>query len=74
MACPPPSTSSSSAPTTPTDLNRWLAGRIYTPLFLYESQGLEVYRVYPQAMNLTVDRERPDTPQYHRSPIGIEFL
>jgi 4-amino-4-deoxy-L-arabinose transferase-like glycosyltransferase len=29
-----------------TDLDRWLAGRIYTPLFLYESQGLEVYRVY----------------------------
>jgi 4-amino-4-deoxy-L-arabinose transferase-like glycosyltransferase len=31
-----------------TDLDRWLAGRIYTPLFLYESQGLEVYRVYPK--------------------------
>jgi hypothetical protein len=30
------------------DLDRWLAGRIYTPLFLYESQGLEVYRVYPK--------------------------
>jgi hypothetical protein len=29
-----------------TDLDRWLAGRVYTPLFLYESQGLEVYRVY----------------------------
>jgi len=28
------------------DLDRWLAGRVYTPLFLYESQGLEVYRVY----------------------------
>jgi 4-amino-4-deoxy-L-arabinose transferase-like glycosyltransferase len=27
------------------DLDRWLAGRIYKPLFLYESQGLEVYRV-----------------------------
>src|SRR5216683_892943 len=30
----------------PADLDRWLTGRIYTPLFLYESQGLEVYRVY----------------------------
>jgi hypothetical protein len=28
------------------DLDRWLAGRVYEPLFLYESQGLEVYRVY----------------------------
>jgi len=27
------------------DLDRWLAGRVYEPLFLYESQGLEVYRV-----------------------------
>jgi 4-amino-4-deoxy-L-arabinose transferase-like glycosyltransferase len=26
----------------------WLAGRIYEPLFLYQSQGLEVYRVYPK--------------------------
>jgi hypothetical protein len=28
------------------DLDRWLNGRVYTPLFLYESQGLEVYKVY----------------------------
>ena len=28
------------------DLDHWLAGRVYMPLFLYESQGLEVYRVY----------------------------
>jgi 4-amino-4-deoxy-L-arabinose transferase-like glycosyltransferase len=28
------------------ELNRWLSGRIYEPLFLYESQGLAVYRVY----------------------------
>jgi 4-amino-4-deoxy-L-arabinose transferase-like glycosyltransferase len=27
-------------------LNRWLGGRVYEPLFLYDSQGLEVYRVY----------------------------
>jgi 4-amino-4-deoxy-L-arabinose transferase-like glycosyltransferase len=27
------------------DLDRWLAGRVYKPLFLYESQGLEVYEV-----------------------------
>ncbi len=27
------------------DLEHWLAGRVYEPLFLYESQGLEVYRV-----------------------------
>jgi len=26
----------------------WLPGRIYEPLFLYPSQGLEVYRVYPK--------------------------
>jgi hypothetical protein len=30
------------------ELDRWLAGRIYKPLFLYESQGLAVYRVYAQ--------------------------
>jgi hypothetical protein len=29
-------------------LDRWLAGRVYEPLFLYESQGLAVYRVYPK--------------------------
>ena len=29
-------------------LNRWLAGRVYEPLFLYDSQGLEVYKVYAQ--------------------------
>jgi 4-amino-4-deoxy-L-arabinose transferase-like glycosyltransferase len=28
------------------ELNRCLVGRVYEPLFLYESQGLEVYRVY----------------------------
>ena len=28
------------------ELQQWLAGRVYEPLFLYESQGLEVYRVY----------------------------
>ena len=27
-------------------LESWLAGRVYEPLFLYESQGLEVYKVY----------------------------
>jgi len=27
------------------DLERYLAGRMYTPLFLYDAQGLEVYRV-----------------------------
>lgn len=30
------------------ELEHWLAGRVYKPLFLYESQGLEVYRVYAQ--------------------------
>ncbi len=30
-------------------LDEWLAGRVYEPLFLYESQGLEVYRVYPKS-------------------------
>jgi 4-amino-4-deoxy-L-arabinose transferase-like glycosyltransferase len=27
-------------------LESWLAGRVYEPLFLYESQGLAVYKVY----------------------------
>jgi len=27
-------------------LEQWLPGRVYEPLFLYESQGLAVYRVY----------------------------
>jgi hypothetical protein len=27
------------------DLDRWLAHRVYQPLFLYDSQGLEVYKV-----------------------------
>jgi 4-amino-4-deoxy-L-arabinose transferase-like glycosyltransferase len=27
-------------------LEQWLGGRVYAPLFLYESQGLEVYEVY----------------------------
>ena len=30
------------------ELDHWLAGRIYKPLFLYESQGLAVYRVYAE--------------------------
>ena len=29
-------------------LEHWLTGRVYEPLFLYESQGLEVYKVYPK--------------------------
>ncbi|WP_317890952.1 ArnT family glycosyltransferase [Granulicella arctica] len=28
------------------DLQQWLNGRIYEPLFLYDPQGLEVYRVF----------------------------
>jgi 4-amino-4-deoxy-L-arabinose transferase-like glycosyltransferase len=28
------------------DLDRFLAGRVYIPLFLYESQGLEIYKVF----------------------------
>ena len=28
--------------------DRWLAGRMYKPLFLYDSQGLEVYKVEAQ--------------------------
>ena len=30
------------------ELDRFLAGRIYEPLFLYETQGLAVYKVYAQ--------------------------
>jgi 4-amino-4-deoxy-L-arabinose transferase-like glycosyltransferase len=29
-------------------LDHWLSGRVYKPLFLYDTQGLEVYRVYAQ--------------------------
>jgi len=29
-------------------LDRWLAGRVYTPLFLYDAQGFEVYKVFPR--------------------------
>jgi len=29
-------------------LESWLSGRVYEPLFLYESQGLAVYKVYPR--------------------------
>ena len=28
------------------ELDKWLAGRMYAPLFLYPEQGLAVYRVY----------------------------
>jgi 4-amino-4-deoxy-L-arabinose transferase-like glycosyltransferase len=31
------------------DLDHWLAGRVYEPLFLYESQGLAVYLVYARS-------------------------
>ena len=27
------------------ELGRWLTGRVYTPLFLYDAQGFEVYKV-----------------------------
>jgi 4-amino-4-deoxy-L-arabinose transferase-like glycosyltransferase len=29
-------------------LQQWLTGRIYEPLFLYDAQGLAVYKVYPK--------------------------
>ena len=29
-------------------VDHWLTGRVYEPLFLYEAQGLEVYKVYPK--------------------------
>jgi 4-amino-4-deoxy-L-arabinose transferase-like glycosyltransferase len=34
------------------DLDRFLAGRIYEPLFLYDTQGLAVYKVYPRMQEL----------------------
>jgi hypothetical protein len=40
------------------NLDRWLSGRVYIPLFLYESQGLEVYRVYAKP---STGRERSGT-------------
>jgi 4-amino-4-deoxy-L-arabinose transferase-like glycosyltransferase len=43
-----------------TALDRWLNGRIYKPVFLYESQGLEVYRVY--ARNLSANSVLAGTP------------
>ena len=30
-------------------LNRWLAGRVYEPVFLYDAQGFEIYRVLEKA-------------------------
>lgn len=30
-------------------LDQWLHGRMYVPLFLYEWQGLSVYKVYPRS-------------------------
>ncbi len=32
------------------DLDKYLSGRIYEPLFLYETQGLSVYKVYAGAI------------------------
>ncbi len=29
-------------------VDHWLAGRVYTPLFLYDAQGFEVYKVFPK--------------------------
>lgn len=36
------------------DLDRYLAGRIYMPLFLYETQGLEIYRVLAKSDSPTL--------------------
>ena len=54
------------------DLHRFLEGRIYEPLFLYDTQGLAVYKVYakaavaPPPVNLTVEHpvniEAPPIP------------
>ena len=33
------------------DLDRWLTGRVYVSLFLYETQGLAVYKVYAAQPN-----------------------
>jgi 4-amino-4-deoxy-L-arabinose transferase-like glycosyltransferase len=35
-------------------LDHYLAGRIYEPLFLYETQGLAVYKVYPKTETLAL--------------------
>jgi hypothetical protein len=32
-------------------LDHWLGGRVYEPLFLYEWQGLQVYKVYPNKVS-----------------------
>ncbi len=35
-------------------LDRYLAGRIYEPLFLYDTQGLAVYKVYPKTESIAL--------------------
>ncbi len=37
-------------------LEQWLSGRVYEPLFLYDWQGLSVYKVYPAQVNATDSR------------------
>jgi 4-amino-4-deoxy-L-arabinose transferase-like glycosyltransferase len=49
------------------DLDQYLAGRIYEPLFLYPTQGLAVYRVYakdaPQAVTPGYDPQASEPVQ-----------
>ena len=42
------------------DLNRYLAGRIYEPLFLYDMQGLEVYRVLAASQTVQLPATAPE--------------
>ncbi len=49
-------------------LDRYLTGRIYEPLFLYESQGLAVYRVYARGTGAAPPSAGPDTQSIEDSP------
>jgi 4-amino-4-deoxy-L-arabinose transferase-like glycosyltransferase len=46
----------------------WLAGRIYEPLFLYEPQGLAVYRVYAKPPQPQPQPLEPSPAKAHRRP------
>ncbi len=40
----------------------WLAGRVYEPLFLYEPQGLAVYKVYAKPPQPQLQSQQTTTP------------
>ncbi len=52
-----------------TDLDQYLAGRIYEPLFLYDTQGLAIYKVYaqPAVLTPTASATQPKPPRKRRA-------